>query len=145
MPLSHIYIALEKCPPRREKEAPEDESGLEDSPCFIYTHWVYNLPILKEKWNHLSDLGFEENWLSVRQRVWDTIWKFPQGGVPLMIKFIRWYGPVHYWNGYLAMLLVFLLDMFNVNIIYFPHCSKNNKKAKIKYKLAARNKLICNK
>ena len=29
MPLSHICIAPEKFPPRREKEAPEDESGLD--------------------------------------------------------------------------------------------------------------------
>ena len=30
VPLSHICTAPEKCPSRREKEAPEDESGLDD-------------------------------------------------------------------------------------------------------------------
>ena len=44
-----------------------------------------------------------------RELVWETSWKCPQGGVPLMIKFIRWYGPVHCWNGYLAMLFFFLM------------------------------------
>ena len=29
MPLSHIILAPEKCPLRREKQAPEDESGLD--------------------------------------------------------------------------------------------------------------------
>ena len=29
VPLGHICTAIEKCPPRREKEAPEDESGLD--------------------------------------------------------------------------------------------------------------------
>ena len=69
VPLDHICTALEKCPPRREKEASEYESGLDGFTLFDFTHWVSHFPILKEKSNHHSDLGFEENWLSVRQIV----------------------------------------------------------------------------
>ena len=109
VPLSHIFTAPEKYPPRREKEALEDESGFDGFNVLASTQCAYYFPILKEKWNHLGDLGFEENWLSVRQRIWETTWKCSQGGVPLMIKIIRWYGLVHFWNGYLAMLLVFIM------------------------------------
>ena len=69
MPLSRIFTALEKFPPRREKEAPEDESGLDGFTFLASTHWESLLPSLKEKLNQLGDLGVEENWLSVRQRV----------------------------------------------------------------------------
>ena len=109
VPLNHICTALEKCPPRREKEVAEYENGLDGFTFFLSTHWESHLSSLKEKWNHLGDLGFEENWLSVRQSVWETTWKCSQGGVPLMIKIIIWYGPIHCWNAYLAMLLVFLM------------------------------------
>ena len=101
--------ALENFPLRREKLAQEDESGLDGFKLFASTHYVSHLPNLKEKWNHLGDLAFEENGLSVRKRVWETVWKCLQGGIPLMIIFIRWYGPVHCWYGYLSMLLFFIM------------------------------------
>ena len=109
VPLSHIFTAPEKCPPRREKEATEDESGFCGLSLLNYTHWEYHLPNLKEKWNYLGDLGFAENYSSVRQKVWETTSKWPKGGVPLIIKFIRWYGHVHCWNVYLSILLVVLM------------------------------------
>ena len=49
VPLSHICTAPEKCPPRREKEAPEDESGLDGFTLLASTHWVSHFPNLKEK------------------------------------------------------------------------------------------------
>ena len=49
VPLNHICIAAEKCPSRREKEAPEDESGLDGFTLLASTHWVSHLPSLKEK------------------------------------------------------------------------------------------------
>ena len=69
MPLIHICTAPEKCPPRREKEAPEDESGIDGFTLLASTHWESHFPSLKEKRNHLGEVGFEENWLSVRQIV----------------------------------------------------------------------------
>ena len=69
VPLNHICTVAEKCPLRREKEAQEDESGLFGFILLNSTHWESHLPSLKEKINHLGDLGFEENCLSVRQRV----------------------------------------------------------------------------
>ena len=69
VPLSHIFTALEKCPLRREKEALEDESGHDGFTLLASAHWEYHFPSVKEKSNDLGDLGFEENWLSVRQRV----------------------------------------------------------------------------
>ena len=49
MPLSHICTAPEKCPPRIEKEAPEDESGHDGFTLLASTHWESHLPSLKEK------------------------------------------------------------------------------------------------
>ena len=69
MPLNHICTVPEKFSSRREKEAPEDESGLDGFTLLDSTHWESHFPSLKGKQNHLGDLGFEEKWLSVRQRV----------------------------------------------------------------------------
>ena len=66
VPLSHICTVPEKFPSRGEKEAPEDESGIDGFTLLASTHWKCHVTIVKEK---LNDLGFEENWLSVRQRV----------------------------------------------------------------------------
>ena len=49
VPLSHSFTAPKKCPPRREKEATEDESGFSGLTLLNYTHWEYHLPNLKEK------------------------------------------------------------------------------------------------
>ena len=49
MPLSHIFTAPEKCLPRREKEAPEDESGLNGFTLLASTQCASHFPILKEK------------------------------------------------------------------------------------------------
>ena len=49
VPLIHIRTAPEKCPPRRENEAPEDESGLDGFTLLASTHWVSHFPSLKEK------------------------------------------------------------------------------------------------
>ena len=49
VPLGHIFTAPEKCSPRKEKEATEDESGFSVLTLLNYTHWKYNLPNLKEK------------------------------------------------------------------------------------------------
>ena len=48
MPLSHICTTPEKCPSRREKEALEDESGLDGFTLLASTHWVSHLQNLKE-------------------------------------------------------------------------------------------------
>ena len=67
VPLGHICTAPEKCPlrrekvPRREEEAPEDESGIDGFTLLASTHCASHFPSLKEKLNHLGDLGFEEN------------------------------------------------------------------------------------
>ena len=66
VPLSHICTAPEKCVLRREKEAPEDESGHDGFTLLASNHWESHFPSVKEKLNDLGDLGFEENWLSVR-------------------------------------------------------------------------------
>ena len=49
VPLSHICTGLEQFPPRREKEAPEDESGLDGFTLLASTHWVSHFPSLKKK------------------------------------------------------------------------------------------------
>ena len=67
--ICQIFTAPKKCPPRREKEAPEDESGLNGFTLLASTHWESHFPSLKEKQNHLGDLGFAKSRLSVRKRV----------------------------------------------------------------------------
>ena len=69
VPLSHIFSALEKFLSRREKEAPENESGLDGFTLLASTHWESHFPSLTGKRNHLGDLGFAENSLSVIKRV----------------------------------------------------------------------------
>ena len=48
VPLTHIFTAPEKCPPKREKEAPEDESGIDGFTLLASTQCASHLPILKE-------------------------------------------------------------------------------------------------
>ena len=47
--LSHICTAPEKCSPRREREALEDESDLDGFTLLASAYWVSHLPSLKEK------------------------------------------------------------------------------------------------
>ena len=49
VPLCHICTAPKKCPPSREKEALEDESGISGFTLLNYTHWEFHLPNLKKK------------------------------------------------------------------------------------------------
>ena len=49
VPLIHICTAPEKCPPRREKEDPEDESGHGGFTLLASTHWESHFPSVKEK------------------------------------------------------------------------------------------------
>ena len=48
VPLIHIRTAPKKCSSRREKEAPEDESG-HDGFTLASTHWESHFPSVKEK------------------------------------------------------------------------------------------------
>ena len=53
--------AKERESAKEREEALEDESGLDVFTLLASSHWESHLPSLKEKWNDLGDLGFEEN------------------------------------------------------------------------------------